>query len=785
MNMRTLILRALGALALASPVAHAAPDIALADGTARSFNLGGGAFTDSFYFDAPANAAQLSFELSGSTDVDLLVRYGSPFPGTGPGSSVTGEYLFEGAHYRAISAETSERIAIGRYNVQPVRAGRWYVIALNFASTPSNSSIRVTSSTQEPGNLPITVVFDDATPDGSTECSIAEWNDSTPRAAAGGNSGTTVGQQRRNAVLEAARLLSTELRSPVPIRVKACWANACDDPAVPGVDSNRCTATGATLAFAGPRDIFRRTQQQVRAGSGSAVQPIENSNFLPRAQTWYSGTPATKLAGTPTCAIVGGDCDGDYEIRITFNNQIGQAGILGGRNWWYGFAPQAAPAPEIEFISTAMHEITHGLGFTGFVNAGSRTTEPVGAKLLGYDDIYSANAVRVGTDAAGNLAVTPILQLDNAARAAALTSFTNLRWADAEATASVDNVNRDFPAPDNLVRLFAPDPVQPGSSFSHVTGTGIPAGLMLPAITGAPRRLGIAAPMLSAIGWTNAPAIAPTDNLPRPTSYFDRTRPNHGVAIGRVFGNIHYATFYTYDAVGNPEWYLASGPFVDGVFLATPDPASGASLLRLRFRAGQNPEVIAASSGQIRIDFNQANLAPACNDGVARPNDSPLAVMTWSLGADVNRNWCLEAALPADPQFRAQPDFTGAWGTAESGWGLDMVSFRANSTNNLTGVVFFPDANNEGRWAQFTTASPTTPGTLQVQQRQGYCRTCPTPAGNPVDTPIGTMQLTLVSASQDRNAGNRVSFDVTYGSAPGGRFQRNLPMSLVSEPRTP
>lgn len=167
--MRTLILRALGALALASPVAHAAPDIALADGTARSFNLGGGAFTDSFYFDAPANAAQLSFELSGSTDVDLLVRYGSPFPGTGPGSSVTGEYLFEGAHYRAISAETSERIAIGRYNVQPVRAGRWYVIALNFASTPSNSSIRVTSSTQEPGNLPITVVFDDATPDGSTE----------------------------------------------------------------------------------------------------------------------------------------------------------------------------------------------------------------------------------------------------------------------------------------------------------------------------------------------------------------------------------------------------------------------------------------------------------------------------------------------------------------------------------------------------------------------------------------------------------------------------------------
>jgi hypothetical protein len=767
------------ALLAIAPLAHAEPNIPLSAGAARSFTLGGNSFTDSFFFDAPADAAQIQFEVSGNTDLDLLVRYGSPFPGTEAGATPDSNYLIEGAQYRSISGERSERIAIGRHNVQPARAGRWYIVVLNFDATASSGSVRVNTSPGDPGPLPIEVVFNDATPDGSLACSTAEWNDPASATPAGGNSGTTVGAQRRNAVLEAARLLSSELRSPVPIRIKACWADACDDPLTPGVDSNRCQGGGATLAFAGPRDIFLRAQSQVRSGAGSAVAATDNVPVLPRAQTWYAGTAVTKLAGTPTCGLVGGPCSSDYEIRITFNNRIGQSDVLGGRNWWYGFTAQS-PASGVDFVGTATHEITHGLGFLSLVNVGSRASEPIGAEASGYDDIYSANVVSVD---AGTGAVSRFADISNAQREATLKSFTQLRWDGAEAVASPDNINRTLSAPDSFVRLFAPDPIQPGSTLSHVTGTGVGAGLMLPQISGAPRRLGIAAPMLSAVGWSNAPAIAPTDALPRPTAYFDRTRPNHGVALGRVFGNIHYAAFYTYDAVGNPEWYLAAGPVVDGVFLATPDAASGASLQRLRFRPGQGPELVPTASGQIRIDFNQANLAPACNDGVVRVNASPLAVMTWSLGADVNRNWCLEAAVPADPQFRATPDFSGAWGTTESGWGLDLVSFRVGDTSTLTGVLFYPDANNDGRWATFTTTSPTTPTTVQLLQRQGYCRTCPIPAGNVPDTPVGTIRLTMTSPSADRNAGNRVSFDVTYGSAPGGRFQRDLPMGLVSEPR--
>lgn len=767
------------ALLVASPLVHAVADTPLTAGTARSFTLGGNAFTDAFYFDAPADAAQIQFEVSGNTDLDLLVRHGSPFPGTEPGGTPTPEYLLEGAQYRSISGETSERIAIGRYNVQPARAGRWYIVVLNFDATSSNASVRVNTSTSAPGPVPINVVFDDGSSDGVGACSISEWNDPTPATPAGGNTGTTVGAQRRNAVLEAARILSNELRSPVPIRVKACWTDACDDPNTPGVDSNRCTATGATLAFAGAQDVFIRAQAQTRSNGALVIDSGLYVPALPRAQTFYLGTATTKLAGTPTCGLVGGRCASDYEIRITFNNRIGQAEVLGGRNWWYGFTAQS-PATGIDFVGTATHEITHGLGFASLVNTGGSTTRPVGSELLGYDDIYSANVVSVDATTG---AVSRFTEISNAQREAAMKSFTQLRWDGSEAVASVDNINRGLTAPDNFVRLFAPDPLQPGSSLSHVTGTGIDAGLMLPAITGAPRRLGIAAPMLSAMGWSNEPALAPTDNLPRPTLYFDRTRNNHGIAFGPVVGNVYYAIFYTYDASGNPEWYLSAGPVVDGVFLARPDPATGVSLLRVRYRQGQNPEIVPAASGQIRIDFNQARLAPACNDGVPRPSDSPLAVMTWSIGADVNRNWCMEAIIGTDPQLRATPDFTGLWGSADSGWGIDLLSFRAAGADTLSGLLYFPDANNDGRWATFVTTSPTTPTTLQLFQRQGYCRTCPTPAGAAVDTPIGTIRLALPSASQDLNAGNRATFDVTYGSAPGGRFQRDLPISLVSEPR--
>jgi polyhydroxybutyrate depolymerase len=272
--------------------------------------------------------------------------------------------------------------------------------------------------------------------------------------------------------------------------------------------------------------------------------------------------------------------------------------------------------------------------------------------------------------------------------------------------------------------------------------------------------------------------------LPRSAVYYDRARNGHGVAFGRGAGNQHYLSFYTYDAIGQPEWFLAAGPVVDGVFRPEPD-AAGNTLLKYRFLAGQSPPstIDLANSGHVRLDFNNAELAPACNDGMSRDRSSPLAVMTWSIGRDLNQRWCLEALLPPDDAFAATPDYSGLWGAAEPGWGLELMNYRAGGGPDLLfGVLFYPDAEGIGRWAMFDDPTPATPDTVSLLQRAGYCRTCPRPAGF-TDTSVGSLRLTLTEPSTDRSAGNRADLEVSYRGAAGGRFVRNVPMALIVPPR--
>jgi hypothetical protein len=63
------------------------------------------------------------------------------------------------------------------------------------------------------------------------------FNDPTPRAPVGGNSGTTLGQQRLIAFQYAASLWGAKLDSTVDIRIQASF------------DPLTCTATSAVLGF--------------------------------------------------------------------------------------------------------------------------------------------------------------------------------------------------------------------------------------------------------------------------------------------------------------------------------------------------------------------------------------------------------------------------------------------------------------------------------------------------------------------------------------------------------
>jgi len=747
-------------LSLAALPALAAPTIPLVSGVPQQFNIPGNAFTNSYFVDVGANDQQLTLALSGPAggDLDLLLRYGSPFPDTGPTGAPEVDHLFEISQFRSTGAAANESISISRSNVFPVRAGRWYVSVVNFIGTPANATLQATLSTAALPNVPIEVVFNDA----SNGCQTAPWDDSTPRSAVGGNTGTTLGQQRRNAINEAARILSQSYRSTVPVRVQACWSTSQG----PGGGTG-----GVTLAASGPNFLVRN-----QATFNNDGTPVVGARlpWLPRNYTWFSNTVTGKLSGARPCNLFGGSCN-DTDFGIDFNLKVDTE----GNGFYYGFDGGAQSAGRSDFVTVATHEMTHGLGFISAVEVDA-DNGTVGEKLLGLDDAYSANIVDVREDGT----IVRFMDETNAQREAALNQFVQLRWDGAEAVTSTLNTFRGLPAPDNYIKLYTTTPIRPGSTLSHIGFSHAPE-LMNPSITNGLRTTGLSTPMLNAVGWSDAPKSV-SDGRPRSTQYFDPSRPGHGIDVEYAGGNVYVVIFYTYGANGEPEWYLAQGEMLDGVFVPQANE-NGDTLVRYRYTAGGNPPQTPDPNvrGQIRLDFNEAGNAPACRDGVGRDTSSPLVLFTWSIGNDRNQRWCMQSLIPTT--LRTTPDYTGSWyAGADSGWGFSLLGIKNGQQNGLFGLLYYPDAQGNGRWAFLQTGG--TPTGLTLKERRGYCRTCAVPAGalagQFTDVDAGTISLTLTTPSGEIAAGNKVTFNVNYQTAPNGNFGRtNSPLILLSAPQ--
>ncbi|GAB6195424.1 PA domain-containing protein [Lysobacter xanthus] len=173
-------------------------------------------------------------------------------------------------------------------------------------------------------------------------------NETTPATPAGGNPGTTLGQQRTNAYQFAADLWGGVLKSNVDIRVNASFAPLT------------CDATSAVLGSAGPTYIFIN-------GPGMVPNVIYPSALYD--------------------AIAGGDgVPGGPDISSQFNGKIGTPGCLESSGGWYYGLDGKTPVGKINFLNVVMHEIGHGLGVAGFLN------KSTGALYAGYSDIYTRNA---------------------------------------------------------------------------------------------------------------------------------------------------------------------------------------------------------------------------------------------------------------------------------------------------------------------------------------------------------------------------------------------------------
>lgn len=201
-------------------------------------------------------------------------------------------------------------------------------------------------------------------------------NDPTPAVPVGGNPGLTVGEQRQAAYQFAADLWGTVLEGNATVRVNASFA------ALP------CAPTGGVLASAGPTFVFS-----------------DFAGAIP--DTWYHAALAKAITGEDLT-------DGAPDIATTFNANLGQPGCLEDGGWYYGFDGNA-PAGTFNFLNVVMHEIAHGLGFSGFESVTS------GALFGGTPSIYA-------TFSRDGLTGLLIRELTSAQRAAAFRNDGGLVW---------------------------------------------------------------------------------------------------------------------------------------------------------------------------------------------------------------------------------------------------------------------------------------------------------------------------------------------------------------------
>src|SRR5262249_23840095 len=135
------------------------------------------------------------------------------------------------------------------------------------------------------GQATITIINNDGPNEG--------FNDPTPLAPVGGNTGTTLGQQRLIAFQYAATIWGSKLDSNVEIRIRANF------------NPLTCTPTSAVLGSAGATNIFANF-------SGTAPFPGAVD-----VNTWHHSALADKRAGRELNSTPGAP-----DIQAQFNSSL-------------------------------------------------------------------------------------------------------------------------------------------------------------------------------------------------------------------------------------------------------------------------------------------------------------------------------------------------------------------------------------------------------------------------------------------------------------------------------
>lgn len=335
-------------------------------------------------------------------------------------------------------------------------------------------------------------------------------------AAGTGFKDPVLGPQRRIAFEAAVSYWKRTLTGKVPIEILANFESMGGD------------AEGAPLAGARPLST--------RANFTGA--PLKNSQ--------YPIALANQLAGFDLAPAPGTVAIPRYDIEASFNADVDTDAVLGVRKFYYGLdsnppilgtGPDGTFYTDLDFYSTALHEIAHGLGFYQLLAADGTFFGDVPSVF----DRFLTNGISQTS--------TRLTSLTEERRVLALVSDRLFFAGPAARRAEGSGFN---------TRLFAPLAYEPGSSTGHLdenTYHGINE-LMTPYDSQPINQAGpITLGIMADVGWS----VIPSNPIPLPSSTPAPTAPPS-------LGRIAYSSggdIYVINADGTGKRRIITGASVD------------------------------------------------------------------------------------------------------------------------------------------------------------------------------------------------------------------------------
>jgi hypothetical protein len=447
------------------------------------------------------------------------------------------------------------------------------------------------------------------------------FNDPTPVSPVGGNSGTTLGAQRLIAAQYAADVWGAALDSTVEIKIDVAF------------NPLPCDATGAVIGSTGPTTV--------------------HLNFVnaPRVDTVYPQALANKLAGidlAPTQDDIGGQ----------FNSSIGTTCAL-PRSLYYGLDANPG-ATDIDFVSVALHEYAHGLGFLSFVDA--QTGQDISIGGQSFDDVFS-----LALEDHSACLLYP--SMTDQQRAFAAIDTGDLHWVGSTVVGASGSLTAGVAHPSGHVQMYAPNPILPGSSVSHFDTALTPNELMEPSYTGPNHDITLTRDLLLDIGWSGTSPLALG-----PVCSGGEFQANTTTVGDQLYPSA------AFDGTGN-SIVVWQSEGIHGIFL--PDQPAPTGVFGQRFDSTGNRIGSEIAISNFPPSVAEFNVVP----DVAMNGDGSFVVAWGSDGGDVFARQFASDATPLGAEFMVNT-FTAGY----QGW---PVRVRSDQDGNFV-VVWFSSSEDDG-----------------------------------------------------------------------------------------